>query len=41
MAALGVVEDIIGRVLNHAPKGVTARYNRYTYIEEKRAALAA
>ncbi len=41
MAALGVVEDIIGRVLNHAPRGVTARYNRYTYIEEKRVALAA
>lgn len=41
MAALGVVDDIIGRVLNHAPRGVTARYNRYTYIEEKRAALAA
>ena len=40
MAALGVVDDIIGRVLNHAPRGVTARYNRYTYIEEKKVALA-
>jgi integrase len=40
MARLGVPSDHIGRVLNHAPKGVTATtYDRHTYLPEKRRAL--
>ncbi len=40
MGRLGVSEFIIGRVLNHAAKGVTGRvYNRYEYLNEKRSAL--
>ena len=40
MAALHIPHDIIGRVLNHAKGDVTAvHYNRYDYLEEKRAAL--
>jgi len=40
LAVLGVPVDHIGRVLNHAPKGVTATvYDKHTYIPEKRHAL--
>lgn len=40
MAGLGVPLDHIGRVLNHAPKGVTATvYDRHAYVPEKRRAL--
>jgi integrase len=40
MGRLGVPEFIIGRVLNHAAKGVTGKvYNRYEYLKEKRDAL--
>jgi integrase len=40
MGRLGVSEFIIGRVLNHAAKGVTGKvYNRYEYLNEKRRAL--
>jgi integrase len=40
LAALGYGEDLIGRVLNHAKRGVTATvYNQYAYDAEKRAAL--
>ena len=41
MARLGVLGEIITRILNHAtPSGVTnAHYNHYDYITEKRAAL--
>lgn len=40
MGRLGVVEDVIGRVLNHAPKGVTAKtYALHSYAPEKRSAL--
>jgi integrase len=40
MGRLGVSEFIIGRVLNHAAKGVTGKvYNRYEYLNEKRDAL--
>jgi integrase len=40
MVRLGVSEDIVGRVLNHAPKGVTAKvYALHTYAPEKRSAL--
>jgi hypothetical protein len=40
MVRLGVSEDVVGRVLNHAPKGVTAQvYALHTYAPEKRSAL--
>ena len=39
MARLGVDEIVIERVLGHRIGGVKAVYNRYRYIEEKRAAL--
>lgn len=41
MAGLRISHDVIGKVLNHAKSDVTAKYNRYDYLEEKRAALAA
>ncbi len=40
MVRLGVGEDVVGRVLNHAPQGVTARvYALHSYEPEKRSAL--
>jgi integrase len=40
LVRLGVSETIVGRVLNHAPQGVTARtYALHSYAPEKRAAL--
>lgn len=40
MVRLGVLEDVVGRVLNHAPKGVTAKvYALHKYAPEKRNAL--
>lgn len=40
MVRLGVTETIVGRVLNHAPQGVTARvYALHSYAPEKRHAL--
>jgi integrase len=40
MVRLGVTETIVGRVLNHAPQGVTARtYALHSYEPEKRSAL--
>lgn len=40
MVRLGISEDVVGRVLNHAPKGVTAKvYALHTYAPEKRSAL--
>ena len=42
MVRLGVSESVVGRVLNHAPKGVTAKvYALHTYMPEKRHALDA
>ena len=42
MGRLGTPEFIIGRVLNHAAKGVTGTvYNRYEYLTEKRQAFDA
>lgn len=42
LAALGFGEDLIGRVVNHAKRGVTATvYNQYAYDAEKRRALEA
>ena len=40
MAKLGVPIDHIGRVLNHAPRGITATvYDKHSYMPEKRRAL--
>lgn len=40
MVRLGVLEEVVGRVLNHAPKGVTAKvYALHSYEPEKRSAL--
>lgn len=40
MAKLGVPVDHIGRVLNHAPRGVTSTvYDKHSYMPEKRRAL--
>jgi integrase len=38
---IGVLSEVVARVLNHAPPGlgVTAIYNRYAYLPEKRSAL--
>ena len=38
---LGVLSEVVARVLNHAPPGlgVTAIYNRHNYLREKRRAL--
>lgn len=40
MVRLGVSETVVGRVLNHAPQGVTARvYTLHNYAPEKRSAF--
>jgi integrase len=39
MARLGVPQDIIDRVLNHAKPTLAGTYNLYEYIDEKRMAL--
>ncbi len=39
LARLGVQEFVIQRVLGHAYSSVTATYNRYSYVAEKREAL--
>ena len=39
MAQMGIEEFHIGRVLGHAYNSVTAIYNRYSYLNEKREAL--
>jgi integrase len=40
MVRLGVSEEVVGRVLNHAPQGVTAKvYALHSYAPEKRSAL--
>lgn len=41
MARLGVPTSTISRVLNHAESGVTAIYDRHSYLPEKRKALEA
>lgn len=40
MARLGVPQEHIERVLGHAIEGVAGTYNRYSYMDEKRAALS-
>jgi integrase len=39
MARAGIAVSTISRVLNHKEGGVTAIYNRYSYLDEKRHAL--
>lgn len=39
MARLSIPQEIIERVLGHVIPGVAGTYNRYSYLEEKRAAL--
>jgi hypothetical protein len=39
MASMGVSRIVIGQILNHADRSVTAVYDRYSYDAEKRAAL--
>ncbi|MEA3004633.1 MAG: hypothetical protein QOH81_3421 [Sphingomonadales bacterium] len=39
MARLGVRQEHIERVLGHVVQGVAGTYNRYSYLDEKRAAL--
>jgi len=39
LGSVGVPQEIINRILNHAQAPITATYNRYEYLEEKRAAL--
>lgn len=41
MARMGTPQVYIERVLGHVVQGVTGTYNRYSYIDEKRAALEA
>ena len=41
ISALGYTDDLIGRILNHKNRTVTARYNRHSYLPEKRTALEA
>ncbi|RJX68141.1 DUF4102 domain-containing protein [Tsuneonella suprasediminis] len=41
MARLGVAQEHIERVLGHVVAGVAGTYNRYSYLDEKRAALEA
>jgi integrase len=41
MGRLKITRFLIGRVLNHADPGVTAVYDRYEYLDEKRHALDA
>jgi integrase len=37
---LRIATDVCEAMLNHAPPGIQQVYNRYTYLEEKREALA-
>jgi integrase len=41
ISALGYTDDLIGRILNHKNRTVTGRYNRHSYLPEKREALEA
>ena len=41
MASIGIQRLVLGKVLNHVERGVTAVYDRHAYDAEKRAALDA
>jgi integrase len=40
MTSLGIPRLVVSKILNHAEYGVTAVYDRHSYDEDKRAALA-
>jgi len=39
LSKLGVDRFLLQKIVNHSDSGVTAIYDRYSYIEEKREAL--
>ena len=39
LSKLGVNRFLLQRIVNHTDSGVTAIYDRYSYLEEKREAL--
>lgn len=39
MASMGITREVVGRVLNHADRSVTAVYDRHSYDDEKRRAM--
>ncbi len=39
MTGIGIPRLVVGRILNHAERGVTATYDRHSYDQEKRRAL--
>jgi len=39
MTSLGISRLVVGKILNHVERGVTAVYDRYSYDREKRAAV--
>jgi len=41
MTSMGVSRIVVGHILNHTERGVTAVYDRYSYDREKRDALEA
>lgn len=40
MTSLGIPRLVVSKILNHVEQGVTAVYDRHSYDEEKREALA-
>lgn len=39
MAEIGIMDEVIDAILNHAKQGVIKVYNQYRYNKEKQAAL--
>jgi integrase len=39
LASMGVAQELINRILNHAQGPITTTYNRYEYLQEKQQAL--
>jgi len=39
LAELGIADEVIDAILNHAKKGIIKVYNVYKYDEQKKAAL--
>ena len=39
MTGLGVQRLVVGKILNHVERGITAVYDRHAYDAEKRGAL--
>jgi len=40
MTRMGISRLVVGKILNHVESGITKVYDRYSYDEEKREALA-